>query len=242
MIEVNLIPDIKREFLRTKLMRNFVITLSMLISGVAIVVLAILGTVVGAQLVAEGSQDKEIKKQEKILLGIEDLDKTVTLQHQLGTIGKMHQDKNIDSRLFNVLSAINPAEQNYAKISNLKYDPSAKTILLEGWTEDHVSLEAFKKTILNTKVHYFTKNEDDTQEEPLAEKIESSPSSLGLNSEGKQVLRFSFSFVYPDELFMNSDKPVVVEALGKKTDVTDSKLGVPSNLFESQANDEQEGK
>lgn len=240
MIEVNLIPDIKREFLRTKMLRNFVITLSMLIGGASIAVLVILGMVVGGQSIAEGIQDNEIKNQEKTLLGIEDLDKTVTLQHQLGTIGQMHQDKNIDSRLFNVLSAINPAEQNYAKISNLKYDPSKKTISLEGWTENHVSLEAFKKTILNTKIH-FTKDGDEVQQEPLTEQIDSSPSSLGLNSEGRRVLRFSFSFVYPDELFMNSDQPVVVEALGKKTDVTDSRLGVPSNLFESQTTDDQGG-
>src|SRR5574344_447086 len=107
MIEVNLIPDIKREFLRTKMLRNFVITLSMLIGGASIAVLVILGMVVGGQSIAEGIQDNEIKNQEKTLLGIEDLDKTVTLQHQLGTIGQMHQDKNIDSRLFNVLAASN---------------------------------------------------------------------------------------------------------------------------------------
>lgn len=232
MIEVNLIPDIKREYLHAKTLRNSVITISIFVGGVAIAIVALLGVVAGGQLIASSAKDREIDSQEKILLGIADLDKTVTLQHQLGTIGEMHENKNIDSRLFGVLSAINPTEQSYARISSLKYDPSENTISIEGWTEDHVSLESFKKTILNTKVHY-TKS-GDTGVEPLTEEIISNPSTLGLNSEGRRVLRFSFSFSYPDELFMSSDEPVVIEALGKRTDVTDSRVGVPENLFEGQ--------
>lgn len=239
MIEVNLIPDIKREYLRTRMLRNSVIAISVLVGGIAIAITIVLGMVAGGQLIAEGVKDNDIKKQEKALLSVSDLDKTVTLQNQLEVISKTHGEKNVDSRLFSVISAINPAEQGYARISNLKYDTSEKTINIEGWTESHVSLEAFKKTILNTKIHY--SKAGDTVTELLTDEIISDPSSFGLNSEGRRVLRFSFSFTYPDGLFMSSDEPVVVEALGKKTDVTDSKVGVPDNLFDSQASGDGKG-
>ena len=57
MIEINLIPDVKRELLRTRTMRNAVISLSMIIGIGAIGLAAVLGAVLGGQLATELWQD-----------------------------------------------------------------------------------------------------------------------------------------------------------------------------------------
>src|SRR5690606_17426323 len=106
MIEINLIPDVKREYLRTRALRNTVISMSILV-GVGVVGLAVaLAMVFGGQLVTEALQDRSIKDEGAKLTAIEDLDKTVTIQHQLSVIGEQHASKSINSRLFDVMSAI----------------------------------------------------------------------------------------------------------------------------------------
>jgi len=57
MIEINLVPDVKQEYIRARLLRNFVISISVVV-GVSVVGLAIaLGIILGGQVVAEKLQD-----------------------------------------------------------------------------------------------------------------------------------------------------------------------------------------
>ena len=127
-------------------------------------------------------------------------------------------------------------------ISNLRLNPEDKTISIEGSAANgYVALEVFKKTIINTKVQSKTDGED--VKVPLASGIVAGDTSFGENSDGQKVLRFSFKFTYPDELFMVSDSAVSVITPQGEIDVTDSKLGVPGSLFEAKASDidDQEG-
>ena len=61
MIQINLIPDVKRDLLRAQLMRNLVIVISAVVAGAsALAVVMILG-VIGTQNLLIGSKDKEIE-------------------------------------------------------------------------------------------------------------------------------------------------------------------------------------
>lgn len=240
MIEINLIPDVKREYLRAKAMRNAVVSMSVLV-GIGVVGLAlILGLVFGGQLVAEGLQERTIKDEETKLRAIEDLDKVVVIQQQLGLIDAQHQSKNINSRLFDLMTAINPPEPNNVAISVLRLDAEEKTILVEGSAVNgYVALEVLKKTITNT---YIQRQEDGEDVRiPLAENIVTGETSFGENAEGRLVLRFRFTFTYPDELFTASNERVSLVTPEGRIDVTDSKLGVPESLFKQQADDVRDG-
>ena len=239
MIEINLIPDVKRELLRTRTMRNAVISLSVVIGAVAIGVAVVLGIVLGGQIAAEAIQESAIKDKGKELMAVEDLNKTVTIQNQLSKIAEIHSQKRADSRLFDVISAINPPEPNNAKFSSVKLDPEEKTITIEGSSVNgYVALEVLKKTITNTTV--VTQVDGQSVKVPLAQDIVSGDTSFGENSEGVKVLRFTFTFTYPDELFAVSKAPVSIVTPVGKTDVTDSKLGIPSSLFGSKPSDIEE--
>ena len=233
MIEINLLPNVKRELLKTRAMRNRVISISFLVGGASIAAVVVLALILGSQIAAEAVQNGVIKDRNDKLMAVEDLNKVVTIQHQLTKINEQHSGKKINSRIFDVVTAVNPVAPNNVSFSDIKVNPESKTITLEGSAVNGYSaLETLKKTILNTKVQ--TTDGDKSFEVSLTKEIKDGDTSFGENSEGKKVLQFSFSFEYAEELLApaNNGTVSVLTPTGK-VDVTDSRQGIPDSLFKS---------
>ena len=233
MIEINLLPNVKRELLKTRVMRNRVISISFLVGGASIAAVVVLALILGSQIAAEAVQNGVIKDRNDKLMSVEDLNKVVTIQHQLTKINEQHSGKKINSRIFDVVTAVNPVAPNNVSFSDIKVNPGSKTITLEGSAVNGYSaLETLKKTILNTKVQ--TTDGDKSSEVSLTKEIKDGDTSFGENSEGKKVLQFSFSFEYAEELLApaNNGTVSVLTPTGK-VDVTDSRQGIPDSLFKS---------
>ena len=233
MIEINLLPNVKRELLKTRVMRNRVISISFLVGGASIATVVVLALILGSQIAAEAVQNGVIKDRNDKLMAVEDLNKVVTIQHQLTKINEQHSGKKINSRVFDVVTAVNPVAPNNVSFSDIKVNPESKTITLEGSAVNGYSaLETLKKTILNTKVQ--TTDGDKSSEVSLTKEIKDGDTSFGENSEGKKVLQFSFSFEYAEELLApaNNGTVSVLTPTGK-VDVTDSRQGIPDSLFKS---------
>ena len=233
MIEINLLPNVKRELLKTRVMRNRVISISFLVGGASIAAVVLLALILGSQIAAEAVQNGVIKDRNDKLMAVEDLNKVVTIQHQLTKINEQHSRKKINSRIFDVVTAVNPVAPNNVSFSDIKVNPGSKTITLEGSAVNGYSaLETLKKTILNTKVQ--TTDGDKSSEVSLTKEIKDGDTSFGENSEGKKVLQFSFSFEYAEELLApaNNGTVSVLTPTGK-VDVTDSRQGIPDSLFKS---------
>lgn len=233
MIEINLLPNVKRELLKTRAMRNRVISISFLVGGASIATVVVLALILGSQIAAEAVQNGVIKDRNDKLMAVEDLNKVVTIQNQLTKINEQHSRKKINSRIFDVVTAVNPVAPNNVSFSDIKVNPESKTITLEGSAVNGYSaLETLKKTILNTKVQ--TTDGDKSSEVSLTKEIKDGDTSFGENSEGKKVLQFSFSFEYAEELLApaNNGTVSVLTPTGK-VDVTDSRQGIPDSLFKS---------
>ena len=233
MIEINLLPNVKRELLKTRAMRNRVISISFLVGGASIAAVVVLTLILGSQIAAEAVQNGVIKDRSDKLMAVEDLNKVVTIQHQLTKINEQHSGKKINSRVFDVVTAVNPVAPNNVSFSDIKVNPESKTITLEGSAVNgYGALETLKKTILNTKVQ--TTDGDKSSEISLTKEIKDGDTSFGENSEGKKVLQFSFSFEYAEELLApaNNGTVSVLTPTGK-VDVTDSRQGIPDSLFKS---------
>ena len=233
MIEINLLPNVKRELLKTRVMRNRVISISFLVGGASIAAVVVLALILGSQIAAEAVQNGVIKDRNDKLMAVEDLNKVVTIQNQLTKINEQHSGKKINSRVFDVVTAVNPVAPNNVSFSDIKVNPESKTITLEGSAVNGYSaLETLKKTILNTKVQ--TTDGDKSSEVSLTKEIKDGDTSFGENSEGKKVLQFSFSFEYAEELLApaNNGTVSVLTPTGK-VDVTDSRQGIPDSLFKS---------
>ena len=233
MIEINLLPNVKRELLKTRAMRNRVISISFLVGGASIAAVVVLALILGSQIAAEAVQNGVIKDRNDKLMAVEDLNKVVTIQNQLTKINEQHSGKKINSRVFDVVTAVNPVVPNNVSFSDIKVNPGSKTITLEGSAVNGYSaLETLKKTILNTKVQ--TTDGDKSSEVSLTKEIKDGDTSFGENSEGKKVLQFSFSFEYAEELLApaNNGTVSVLTPTGR-VDVTDSRQGIPDSLFKS---------
>ena len=233
MIEINLLPNVKRELLKTRAMRNRVISISFLVGGASIAAVVVLALILGSQIAAEAVQNGVIKDRNDKLMAVEDLNKVVTIQHQLTKINEQHSGKKLNSRIFDVVTAVNPVAPNNVSFSDIKVNPESKTITLEGSAVNGYSaLETLKKTILNTKVQ--TTDGDKSSEVSLTKEIKDGDTSFGENSEGKKVLQFSFSFEYTEQLLAPAPNGTVsVITPTTKIDMTDSRQGIPDSLFKS---------
>jgi hypothetical protein len=242
MIEINLIPDIKRELLKTQSILAKVIFSSIIIGSVSIAVVVMLAIYVFPIQIARGDDaDNKIKTGDKMLSNVVDLPKTLTIQNQLTKITNYNNSKKIDSRILDMLAVIIPPEPNAIKISSLLVDSDAGNIQIEGQAlNSYAAVEVFKKTLVGAMVEY--KDVDtNVQNKTLASDVSTGNTSYGQNSDGEKVLRFTISFAYLPELLspISTAVRVYIPNLGN---VTDSRLGIPTDIFVDRATDLEGGK
>ncbi len=239
MIEVNLIPDVKRELLRAKQMRMYVIGGSIVV-GIAAVALVILLALYlfTVQGIRSRITDGEIASKSSELTKTPDLSNMLTVQQQLAALSDMHGSKNMSSRVFDMLTAVNPAEPNQVTVSSAKLDTAQQTITIEGQAANGFeAAEAFKKTILGTTITYKQKDTKETVTSKLANAVSTADMSYGEDATGKKVLRFTMSFVYSDDFFAQTSTDAIISGPSTKN-VTDSYLYIPQSLFGQRAAEE----
>lgn len=237
MIEINLVPDVKQELIKAQRMRTSVITGAVLIGIASVAAVVILAMYVfGVQTLRSNLADSAISSGIKKLKAVDDLSKTLTIQNQLTKITALNSTKNIDSRIFDVLSAVIPPAPDDIKISSLRIDSEDGTISLEAQASNsYPAVEVFKKTLESAKLRY-KDDKNKLQEVDLATDISISDTSYGSDSTGSKVLRFSMSFVYAPELFAPSSKDTTI-AIIVNGNVTDSYIGIPKSIFADRAID-----
>lgn len=240
MIEVNLVPDVKQELINAERVRSLVISVTILAGLVAAGLVLLLGFwVFGIQTVRGAIADNSIKNESAKLSSVEDLESSLTIQNQLSLLPSLHESKKIDSRIFDVLTAISPAAPNNVTISKLTINAADRTIAIEAQaTGGYPALEVFKKTIAATEFRYLSANNTE-EAHLLANTMSDGDRSYGENANGQKVLRFGLSFEYPEELFTPYLTNAQVTGPGN-TNVTDSYLGIPKSLFSPKANDSEE--
>lgn len=237
MIEINLVPDVKQELIKAQRVRTTVITVSVLIGIASLAVVALLAFYIFAiQTVRGVVADNAIKDGSNKLAKVDDLSKTLTLQNQLTILPELNSSKKIDSRIFDVLTAIIPQSPNDIQISTLSVDSDTNLVTIDGQAANsYAAVEVFKKMIEGAKVKY-TDSDNKQQQISLASDISTSDISYGEDSSGTKVLRFTLSFVYADELFSPDSKNVSI-VVSTSGNVTDSYLGVPTSIFTDSATD-----
>ncbi len=234
MIEINLIPDVKLELLKARRQRRMVISaaiLTSIVAGAVVVLMALyaFGVQTVADTLATGSIDSESKKLSKV----KDLSKTLTIQNQLEQLSRSQSDKNITSRLFDIISVTVPEGKNAVTIKRLAFKAEDSIIDIEAEaTNGYEALEVFKKTIGQTTFQY---NVDGKAQKPLkiATAITDGERRYSEDNQGRQVLRFSISFTYPEEMFKPDSEDGRIVGPNKQT-ATDSAQGVPTSLFNSE--------
>lgn len=239
MIQINLLPDIKQEYLRTKRTRNFVVSIAIVAGLASIGLVVALLLFLGTQTALEIRADNRIEQEYQTLSEIDDLSELVTLQNQLSLISDQHDTKSMGSRLFAILQAVNPPAPNDVRFTTVNMDPSTNTLRLEGIASGgYRAVETLAKTISNTSIRYTAEQEPTTED--LATKVAIDESSFSEDADGRRVLRFSILVEYNELLFSNQAQRMQVSAPDRRIDVTDSRVRVPESLFAASPTEEEE--
>jgi len=145
MIQFNLLPDIKKEYIKVRRTRRLIMTTSVVSSVVSIVIVGILFALVqGSQKNHIDNLSTDIQDEFNSLKAVEDLNKILTVQNQLGSLQELHENKPETSRLFEYLTQLTPTE---VTVSTLNLSMINSTINMSGRADSLASINQFVDTL-----------------------------------------------------------------------------------------------
>lgn len=130
MIQFNLLPDVKLEYIKAQRTKHFVVVVSVLASAASLGLLIILVLTVNVwqnKTIKDLSGD--IKSTSSELKSTKDLNKILTVQSQLGSLSTLHSQKPAAQRIFGYLSQVTPVK---ATISDITADFTLNTLSITG--------------------------------------------------------------------------------------------------------------
>ncbi len=149
MVQFNLLPDIKIQYLKTKRQKHLFVLISSIVVIISLGFLLTIGTIVEV-LQKKNLSDlkKDIKSNSAELKGTTDLSKILTVQNQLKSITTLHDKKVVSSRLFSFIAQTTPDAVSIAKLS---VDYSLNTVIINGASDKLNTVNIFTDTLKFTK-------------------------------------------------------------------------------------------
>lgn len=148
MIQINLLPDLKQEYIKSQRTRLYVLAVSLIIVSVFVISTLSLFTYVNvAQRQHTNNLQDDIDRLSEEFQSIQDIDKVVTLQNQIKVLPELHEEKPLTSKLSDYLTILTP---NKVTLSNIELNFDENTILLNGTGENVKTVNKFADTLKNT--------------------------------------------------------------------------------------------
>jgi len=145
MIQLNLLPDIKQEFVKARRMKRLVMAVSILLTVISLVIFTVLILIVNVGQKSDlNNIDKDVKKYSAQLKGTTDLDQILTVQNQLNALPALNAQKPATSRLFDYIKQLTP---NNVNITNLELDYTLYTVSLTGTADSADTINTFVDTL-----------------------------------------------------------------------------------------------
>lgn len=218
MIQFNLLPDVKLEYIKTQRTKHIVMVIGMLASAASLVVFSLLVLTVDVwQHKTLNDLSSDIKKTSEQLKSTPDLNKILTVQSQLGSLSTLHGQKPAAQRLFGYLAQVTPDK---ATISDMTVDYTQNTLSISGKAPTLDVVNTFTDGLKFTK--YQVKGSDDK----LAAFSNVVLSSFGRSEEGA-IYTITLSF---DPTIFSNASPITLDVPNIVT--TRSVVEQPSVLFD----------
>lgn len=196
MIQFNLLPDIKLDYIKTRRTKRLVVIVSLFAAGVTLTALIIMFlTVQVAQKKHITDLNNDIKSQEKTLSNTTDLNKILTIQNQLNNLPQLQQNKPLTSRLFGYIQQVTP---NLAPISSINIDFVANTVIMSGTADSLPTINQFADTLKFAT--YKTKTVSNVK--PFTNVV-----TTLAGGDGKTKASYTFAFNIDPVLFQSTDVP-----------------------------------
>jgi hypothetical protein len=211
MIQLNLLPDLKKEFLKAQKVKGLVISVSILVTLGAIGLSALLFVYVTfvQQLQVSLASDDITRKMQQ-LKDIPDVDKYLTIQNQLQNLPSLHEGKGMHSRLFSFLNVLNPGDPNDVTLGNLQLITGESAIILTGTTATFESLNVFVDTLKNAQITYQINGQGDPVTENMFDQVLVQTSGL-VQGEAEDSVGFTIRTKYRDAVFAVTNKKMTAK-------------------------------
>lgn len=145
MIQFNLLPDVKLNYIKAKKTKRMAILISVGCGGTALAIVLLLFLAVNVfQKQHLRDLNSDIAKYSQQLRGTKDLDKILTIQNQLKSLPALHDGKVVSSRLFVFLSQLTPSK---ATISKSNIDFTTNKLTINGSADDISTINKFADTL-----------------------------------------------------------------------------------------------
>lgn len=204
MIQFNLLPDVKVEFIKTQKLKRLVIAVSIVASAMSVGILFITLSLSAVQKNHLTNLDKDIAKLTTELEETPELKSILSVQNQLGTLPGLYDGRPAVDRLPTYLDQITPTNLG---IGRLELDFSLSSIEIEGKAE---SLELVNSFVDSLKFTSYTVTTDDGETEGKAFK----DVVLADFGRDEEEATFTINFIFDSTIFdITKDVKLTVPSL-----------------------------
>lgn len=145
MIQFNLLPDVKLEYLRAKRLKSIMTAISLFVGLTSLsLALVMLFTVSVIQKKNMSDLEKDISTAANTVLNTPNINRILTVQNQLQSLSTVHGSKPAVTRFFGYLSSVTPSG---VTISGAKMDLVGNTLTLSGQAPDLLSINRYVDTL-----------------------------------------------------------------------------------------------
>ncbi|HXE10141.1 MAG TPA: PilN domain-containing protein [Verrucomicrobiae bacterium] len=223
MIQLNLLPDVKLEYIKAQRARRLVMSISVLVTGVAVLILILLLGVNGLQKKHLKDLSRDIANENSELQRKPNIGRVLTVQNQLGSLTQLHDSNPAVSRLFDYLNQVTPAS---VAITSLQMDFTQNTATISGTSASLANVNQYIDTL---KKSTFTTDSDDSAQPAFSNIV---LSAFGLNTGAKdpsQAANYTVTLAYDKNIFDTTQKvKLTVPSSGTRTQVAQ-----PTDLFQA---------
>ncbi|HEX5456616.1 MAG TPA: PilN domain-containing protein [Candidatus Saccharimonadales bacterium] len=238
--QLNLLPDVKLQYIRARRQKRLVIGLSAIVSAFFLVLFVGLFIYVRfSQTHYMNALTSDINKTTNELKAKPDLDKILTVQNQLNSLPDLHDKKIISSRLFDYLSQVTPTK---ATISNVDLDLQGSTLDIKGNADTLGTVNKFADTLKFTD--FQASGDNPTSGKAFSDVVLKSFSvnSTGANN-GQGNINYELQFSFDPTIFANiknldssTSENEAVKLKIPNIITTRSEIEKPGSLFAPQPN------
>lgn len=224
MIQFNLLPDVKLEYIRAQRYRRLVFSVCILVSAASVVLLVLLLGVDGLQKKHLNDLNHDITSETHTLQNKPHINTILTVQNQLESLTGLHNGKPAADRLFEYLNELTPAT---VSINNFSADFTQYTMTITGTANALSSVNQYVDTLKLTTYSTTTSNGSST---PAFSNVVLSSFSLSNSSSSSgasQPATYTITLSYDKNIF---DITQTV-GLSVPSVTTRAQIQNPSDLF-----------
>ncbi len=231
MIQFNLLPDVKQQYIHAKRMKRTAIVISFLIAASSLFVFVMLFLSVHVfQQKHIKNINEDIQANSKKLKDTPNLDKILTIQNQLRSLPGLHSTKVSTSRLSKYLEQVTPEK---ITIGQIEVDYELKTMKITGTSDSLQNVNKFIDTLKFTT--YSVNAEDGT----ISQKDSKPFSSVVLSTFSRKdnETTYEITLTFDPVIFENTKNVTLVVP---KLTTTRSEIEKPTDLFKALPEDKKQ--